>query len=435
MLVTLGYLVTIVGTVDELVDQAHEHPPRLLFTDQVFIASAGARWLECVQSQLTTTSIVVLPPALVGTNAEWFANESPESSQAPELMVMVERVFGALKPTRSATKKRELDPFIGQSPEIRRLSEEALKALSSDSPILIEGETGTGKNVLAAWLHRHGSRAHEPIVDLNCAGLSRELMESELFGHDKGAFTGAISSKPGLLEVADRGTLFLDEIGDMEPAIQAKLLKVIEEKRFRRVGENRERLTDVRIIAATNADLMRSVQEGRFRRDLFFRICVLPMRIPPLRSRPQDIPLLARQILGPLAAERGLPAVKLSEAADEALMRHAWPGNLRELRTVLERALLGGVREVIDAVDLKFDMDRSESPPPAAPWWVDGGTLQDVERAYILRVIEEVGGDKGRAAKRLQIARSTFYQKLAAMGIATRKTQPARRRETPPSGY
>ena len=346
---------------------------------------------------------------------------------------MVERVFGALKPTRSATKKRELDPFIGQSPEIRRLSEEALKALSSDSPILIEGETGTGKNVLAAWLHRHGSRAHEPIVDLNCAGLSRELMDSELFGHEKGAFTGAISSKPGLLEVADRGTLFLDEIGDMEPAIQAKLLKVIEEKRFRRVGENRERLTDVRIIAATNADLMRSVQEGRFRRDLFFRICVLPMRIPPLRSRPQDIPLLARQILGPLAAERGLPAVKLSEAADEALMRHAWPGNLRELRTVLERALLGGVREVIDGVDLQFDTDRGESPPPAAPWWVDGGTLQDVERAYILRVIEEVGGDKGRAAKRLQIARSTFYQKLAAMGIPTRKTQPARKRETPPS--
>ncbi len=424
MLVSLGYQVSLAGDLDEVFSRSLDHPSRLLFTDQAFIARAGDRWLDSLREALVNTPVVILPPALMSPGAGGFAEGSPETTHASELMVTVERVFGALKPARHPEKRRELNPFVGTSPEMRRLSEEALKALSSESPILIEGETGTGKNVLAQWLHRHGSRAQEPIVDLNCAGLSRELMDSELFGHEKGAFTGAVTTKPGLLEVADRGTLFLDEIGDMDLSIQAKLLKVIEEKRFRRVGENRERFADVRIIAATNADLMRSVHEGRFRRDLFFRICVLPMRVPALRARAQDIPLLARGILASLTVERGRPEVQLTPAAEQALMVYPWPGNLRELRTVLERALLGGERSHIDAADLQFDIQHvpatPATPAAAAAWPVEGGTLHDVERAYILRVLEEEQGDKARAAKRLQIARSTFYQKLASMGITAR---------------
>lgn len=416
MLVSLGYQVTIAGELDEILAQSLDHPARLLFTDQAFIARAGDRWLDQLRESLVHTPVIVLPPALTNAGADLWETGKPEAGYASELMVTVERVFGALKPARHTPKRRELNPFIGQSPEIRRLSEEALKALGSESPILIEGETGTGKGVLAAWLHRHGSRAHEPIVDLNCAGMSRELLDSDLFGHEKGSFTGAVSAKPGLLEVADRGTLFLDEIGEMDLAIQAKLLKVIEEKRFRRVGDTRERYSDVRIIAATNADLMKSVHEGRFRQDLFFRICVLPMRVPPLRSRAGDIPLLARGILGALGAERGRPEATLTPAAEQALVAYSWPGNVRELRSVLERALLEHGRDAIDASDLKFDephvSHRSQtSAVPAAD-----GTLQDVLNAHILRVLEECGNDKALAAKRLNMARSTLYQRLNAMG-------------------
>src|SRR2546429_436218 len=218
-----------------------------------------------------------------------------------------------------------------------------------------EQQPGTPKGVLAAWLHRHGPRAQEPFVDLNCAGFSRELMDSELFGHEKGAFTGAVTRKAGLLEVADRGTLFLDEIGDMDAPIQAKLLKVIEEKRFRRVGETRERHTDVRVIAATHHNLLLRVREGLFREDLYYRIGVLPMRVPALRFRAADIPELARRILGQLALELGRAEPELAPAAEETLVEHNWPGNLRELRNELERALLASANGSIESRHLALD--------------------------------------------------------------------------------
>ena len=304
------------------------------------------------------------------------------------------------------------DPFLGRSDAIRKLGEDARIALGSESPVLIEGETGTGKGVLAEWLHRNGPRAQHPFVDLNCAGFSRELMDSELFGHERGAFTGAVSAKPGLLEVTDGGTLFLDEIGDMELPIQAKLLKVIEEKRFRRIGETRERRADVRIIAATHRDLLQLVREGRFREDLYYRIGVLSLRIPPLRRRREDLPVLVTAISRALAQDLGRPGLEVSRAALRLLSRREWPGNLRELRNTMERAILAAGSRTIEPHHLAAEDGAGSHPEPAPP----GGTLLDVERAYIERVLREEPHVE-RAARRLGMARSTLYQKLRLLGI------------------
>jgi transcriptional regulator with PAS, ATPase and Fis domain len=308
-----------------------------------------------------------------------------------------------------------VDPFLGESDEIRSLAAAARAALASDSPVLIEGETGSGKGVLAVWLHRHGSRARRPFIDLNCAGFSRELMDSELFGHERGAFTGAITSKPGLLEVADGGTLFLDEVGDMDGPIQAKLLKVIEERRFRRIGETGERRANVRIIAATHHDLAQLVRERRFREDLYYRIRVLSLHIPPLRQRGADLRVLVRALAHSIARDLGRPAPVISEAASRSLVERTWPGNLRELRNTLERAMLAAGERPIEPEHLGAE----EAPPSRRSPDLPGGTLLDVERAHIERVLEEEQ-NVTRAARRLGMARSTLYQKLHALGITRR---------------
>src|SRR5581483_10514432 len=238
---------------------------------------------------------------------------------------------------RTQGERTAPDPFLGTSPSVLALATEAQLAVGGDSPVLVQGETGSGKGVLARWLHDSGARTEEAFVDINCAGLSRELLESELFGHARGAFTGAIADKKGLLEVAHRGTLFLDEIGDMDVSLQPKFLKALEEKRFRRLGEVNERRVDVRLIAATNQDLGDLVREKRFRADLYYRINTVVLRVPPLRERTGDIPLLAGAILRRLAQEMGRPEIELAADAVEALQAYPWPGNVRELRNVLER--------------------------------------------------------------------------------------------------
>ena len=209
------------------------------------------------------------------------------------------------------TRRRRvvLDPFLGESPVIRRLAEAAAKVAKSQSPVLIQGETGSGKGVLATWVHEHGPRSEEPFVDLNCAGPTREFLESELFGHEKGAFTGAVNAKLGLLEVSHRGTLFLDEIGDIDPNVQSGLLKVVEEKRFRRMGDVRDRFIDVRLIAATHQDLRHLIETKVFRSDLYFRISTVPLAIPPLRERQDDIPSIAQSLLNRICSDMAPPVL------------------------------------------------------------------------------------------------------------------------------
>jgi DNA-binding NtrC family response regulator len=312
-------------------------------------------------------------------------------------------------------------PFHGTSSVIQKLEQEARKIVNTERPILIQGETGTGKGVMAQWIHNNGPRVEEALVDVNCAGLSRDLLESELFGYEKGAFTGAAGSKQGLVEAAHKGILFLDELGEMDLMVQPKLLKVLEDSRFRRLGDVRERLVDIQIIAATNRNLMQSVREMRFREDLYFRISTFHLRIPPLRERVEDIPVIANSLLHNLANDLAREQQELSRAAEAALKEYSWPGNIRELRNVLERVALTCDARVIEVQDLSL-AHRASLPMPHS-----GGepvvTLAELERQHIARVLHEEAGKVAMAALRLGIPRSTLYQKLKVYGIPTETTQ------------
>ncbi|BDU76093.1 sigma-54-dependent transcriptional regulator [Mesoterricola sediminis] len=300
--------------------------------------------------------------------------------------------------------------FLGTSPAIRRLEAEARLAAAAEAPVLLLGPTGTGKSELARWLHRQSPRAAEPFLELNCAGLTREFLDTELFGHEKGAFTGAVAAKMGLLEAANRGTVLLDELGDMDLLIQPKLLKALEEKRFRRLGDLRDRRVDFRLVSATHRDLEALVEAGAFRADLFYRVSALQIAVPSLAERTEDIPLLAGELLARSAAAWGRETPALEPAAAGLLARQPWPGNIRELRNVLERALLATPGPLIPASALAL----RPGPAPAA----EGGrmTLRELERAHIALALREEGRVDA-AARRLGIPRSTLYQRLKALGL------------------
>lgn len=318
--------------------------------------------------------------------------------------------------SKSRQVRRAIDPFIGESSKIKALAEQARRVLATESPVLILGETGSGKGVLARWLHENSPRAEEAFVDLNCAGLTRELLETELFGHEKGAFTSATASKQGLFEVAHRGTIFLDEIGDVDLQIQPKLLKVLEDKRFRRLGDVRDRQVDVRLIAATHQDLGQLVREKRFRDDLYFRVSTIPLVFPPLRERVEDIPTVAQYLLEKVAADLGRGETILDTDSIRALQSYAWPGNIRELRNVIERAVLLSEGRTICIKDLQFDGSAGERSA-----YLDSNlTLSELERQHIERVLREEHGRVEKAARRLGIPRSSLYQKLKRYQLDSR---------------
>jgi DNA-binding NtrC family response regulator len=326
---------------------------------------------------------------------------------------------------RSRIQRDIPDPFVGKSTRIRELAEIAKKIVNTNSPVLIQGETGSGKGVLARWLHQNSPRAAHPFVDLNCAGLSKELLETELFGHEKGAFTGAVQNKVGLLEISHKGTTFLDEIGDLDIQVQPKLLKVLEDKNFRRLGEVRERLVDIRLLAATHRDLRDLVRQKVFRDDLYFRISTICLSVPPLRQRADDIPILAVRLLDRITIDLGVPRVEISNEAMRYLQAYPWPGNVRELRNILERAVLLGDRKVLTARDLHFDV-RADSDG------LDDGsitTLEEVEKKYIARTLKLLGGQVPEAAKQLGIPRSSLYNKIKNYRITL-----GTKRESPTAG-
>lgn len=343
----------------------------------------------------------------------------------PALLTVLERTVenqrNRRKEMANATRdqpRRALDLFIGCSPVIRRLEIQARRAAGAESPILVQGGTGTGKSELARWLHRNSSRALEAILELNCGGFTRDFLETELFGHGKGAFTGALAAKVGLLEAAHRGTVFLDELGDMDLQVQPKLLKALEEKRFRRLGEVHDRKVDFRLIAATHQNLELLVQERLFRADLFYRVSAIQLVMPSLAERTEDLPALAQNIMDRLTDEWGREPVGFSRPALLALQKHSWPGNIRELRNVLERALLAVAGGQIDAADLDFASSPRGLPAGEAAAAADSHlTLREVEVNHISRVLREEGGHVERTAKRLNIPRSTLYQKIKAYGL------------------
>ncbi len=368
---------------------------------------------------LTAHGSIDLAVQAVKDGAEHFLTKPV---QLPALAVILDRIVEQQRSRqnelarRSRASRDDVDPFAGASPLLRVLKDQAIRVAAANSPVLIRGETGTGKGVLARWVHRHSSRALEPFVDLNCATLSREFLETELFGHEKGAFTGAVAAKSGLLEVAHRGTLFLDEIGDMDAEVQPKLLKVLEEKLYRRMGDVRDRRVDVRLIAATHHDLSGLVRDRKFRQDLYFRISTVPLVVPALRERQEDITWLARELLDRCAADLGRRDISLAADAEAALCRYPWPGNIRELRNVLERAVLLTDGPILKRSDLRFDM--------ASPTPLNNDTrltLVELEERHIAAVLREEQGHVERAAIRLGIPRSSLYQKIKRYGTPVAK--------------
>ena len=315
--------------------------------------------------------------------------------------------------------------MIGNSPALRRVREMIEKVAPSDARVLITGESGTGKELVAAAIHAGGSRKDRPFVRVNCAAIPRDLVESEMFGHERGAFTGATDRRIGRFELADRGTLLLDEVGDLGAEAQAKLLRAIESGEIERVGGSKPIRVDVRIVSATNKDLTRAVADGTFREDLYFRLNVIPLAIPPLRERPDDIPALVRHFSQVHRGRTGQPLTSWSTNAVDALARYRWPGNVRELANIVERlAILHPGREVTtDEIREVLPSAPTRLAEPAAlpnATVLDASltdTLDDYERVLITRALSVAGGNIAEAARRLQTDRPNLYRRMKRLGI------------------
>ncbi|HNQ86062.1 MAG TPA: sigma-54 dependent transcriptional regulator [Deltaproteobacteria bacterium] len=306
--------------------------------------------------------------------------------------------------------------IIGRSPAMVRLLETTARAANSDATVLITGESGTGKEMIAGAIHFNSPRRDRSFIKMNCAAISEGLLESELFGHEKGSFTGALRRREGSFKQADSGTLFLDEVSEMSLAMQVKLLRVLQEKEFTRVGGEEVIRVDVRIIAATNKDLPALVREGGFREDLYYRLNVINLSVPPLRERREDIPLLAGHFLKMFSEKNGKPVKGYTPQAMDKLIRHPWPGNVREMMNTIESAVVLSSSTYLREGDIPdFREELATAVPPEAP---DDLSLDEMERSTILKTLESVRGNKSEAARKLGITRATLHKKLKKYGVS-----------------
>ncbi len=355
----------------------------------------------------------------------------PKPFDNDEIRMVVRR---GLERTRLARENRLLrarverdygmGQLIGAGSAMRRVFETIQKVAETDLTVLVRGESGTGKELVAQALHQHGSRRSRPFVAVNCAAISRELVESELFGHEKGAFTGADARRAGRFEAASGGTIFLDEIGDMPLETQAKVLRVLQERSFERVGGRAPIEVDVRVVAATHRDLEADVRSGRFREDLYYRLKVVEIQVPPLRERPEDVPALVERFLENLGERLGRPPKEVSSEALACLCRHPWPGNVRELRNVVEQAAVLASGENIGAQDLHLD-HAAAGAGPAPTSGLDALPFSDAkrraveafERVYLLRALHENDGNVSRTAAAVGMVRQSLQQKIRELGL------------------
>ena len=316
----------------------------------------------------------------------------------------------------------QLDSIVGRSAPMQEVFAMVLRVAPTRATVLLAGESGVGKDMIARAIHYHSPRKDKPFVKINCTAIPENLMESELFGYEKGAFTGANMTKPGKFELADTGTVFLDEIGDVPMAIQVKLLRILQEREFERLGSNKTRHIDVRVVAATNVDLRRALEEGTFREDLYYRLNVLPINIPSLRERRDDIPYLADHFIRKHAAELGAAELEMSVDATEKLMAYHWPGNVRELENVIERSLVLANGGRLEAADIRLDMaprSRVAAGGGDTLFLPDGMTLDQYEETIIREAMRRAQGNKSQAARLLGLTRNALRYRLGQMGMET----------------
>ena len=314
-------------------------------------------------------------------------------------------------------RRYEFDNIIGRSGAMQEIFAAIERVAPTRATVLLAGESGVGKDLIARAIHFHSPRRDRPLVKINCTAIPENLMESELFGYEKGAFTGAAGSKPGKFEQADTGTVFLDEIGDVPGNIQVKLLRILQEREFERLGSNVTRRIDVRVVAATNTDLREALEQGTFREDLYYRLNVVPLNIPPLRERKQDIPFLASHFVRKLAPETGCRAESITEGAIAKLMAYHWPGNVRELENVIERSLVMCAGVELDAADIRLEEAPRQRHQNGGNFLPEGVTLDEYEREIIREALRRADGNKSRAARLLGLTRNALRYRLTQMGM------------------
>jgi DNA-binding NtrC family response regulator len=315
-------------------------------------------------------------------------------------------------------QRYQFDNLIGRSVAMREIFQTVTRVAPTRATVLLAGESGVGKDMIARAIHQHSPRKDGPFVKINCTALPENLMESELFGYEKGAFTGAASSKPGKFEQADKGTVFLDEIGDVPANIQVKLLRVLQDRQFERLGSNLTRNVDVRVIAATNVDLRAALEEGRFREDLYYRLNVVPISVPPLRDRREDVPFLVLHFISKLGKELGSEIKEISPGAMDRLLEHNWPGNVRELENTIERSMVLAAGRVLEEADVRIENIRGTVASASATQMLpDGYTLDQWEQVMIREALQRAGGNKSQAARLLGLTRNALRYRLTQMGL------------------
>ena len=442
MLKREGYEVTTAADGEQALGVLHKTPVHVVVTDLVMPRIGGMELLRQVSSDFPDVPVIVITAhgsvdsavAALKAGAFDYITKPFEQDDLKKVIAKAARAHDLERQNVHASfAEGERPPLVGESAAMKAIYDMIAKVADSPSTALITGESGTGKELIAKALHRGSSRRDKPLIKVNCAAIPKDLVESELFGYERGAFTGAVASKPGRFELADGGTLFLDEIGEIPVEIQVKLLRALQESEFERVGGIKTLQVDVRLIAATNRDLKALIGEGRFREDLYYRLNVVPIALPPLRERREDIPLLAAHFVEKYIARLGKRVERVEEEAIQLLMAYNWPGNIRELENLMERSVLFADGPVILATSLP-DSLRERGPgsapiaavgPLGAIASPSGASMKEIvrqaqaelERELIARALEETGGNVTRAAKRLQISRKSLQVKMKELGL------------------
>jgi DNA-binding NtrC family response regulator len=431
-----GFLAESAGDGEEALEKVTTFRPAIVITDLVMPRMDGLELLRALQQQgADVTTLILTAQGTVETAVEAIKEGAYDYLTKPvdvqRLKILLDKIVERLETVREVkTLRRQLrehgtfGSMIGSGPEMRKIYQVIEQAAPTGASVIVTGESGTGKELAAQTIHQLSPRANYPFVAINCAAIPETLLESEIFGHERGAFTGAVDRRQGCFELADRGTLFLDEISEMTPQTQVKLLRVLQERKFRRLGGRHEQSVDVRVLAATNVDPVEAVQKGKLREDLLYRLNVFALRLPPLRERKQDLPLLVQAFINEFNSRNQKTIAGVDQRAMRMLELYSWPGNVRELRNVIERATILAPGPFIEPKYLPPAL-AAEPPPSQQPQvaLAPGTTVEEAERRLIMMTLEHTRDNKTRAAEILGISLKTLHNKLNRLRLRPRRTE------------